>query len=283
MTFPDVNLHSRLFSMKDRLYQLFEEIVAMVVELEELANNLDKLFKKISIGKVGGSVAAIVGGILAAIGIGLSFVTFGASLGLCIAGGVIGGVGGMVVSGSQIYDAFKSEKKRRKAENIETRYQSRVEFLIKEYVEIRRLLQNYGDIDVDFPSWDRFWRNCAIISGFKSGVWNVLVSNILHVIRITSYVDDVMSTGAAITTTVFKTIGSTTFRVLHIAGGVAGIVFLIIDIITLYCASRDIYKTNPHKTSEAIREIAAQIRAKCPTREDIDGMVEETVANLSHV
>jgi hypothetical protein len=29
--------------------------------------------------------------------------------------------------------------------------------------------------------------------------------------------------------------------------------------------------------------MATKIKAKCPTREDIDGMVEETVANLSHV
>jgi uncharacterized membrane protein YgaE (UPF0421/DUF939 family) len=57
-----------------------------VVELEELANNLDEHFKKISKAKVGGAAGAIVGGILGIVGFGLSFVTFGASLGLTIAG-----------------------------------------------------------------------------------------------------------------------------------------------------------------------------------------------------
>lgn len=200
-----------------------------------------------------------------------------------VIGGVIAGSGGIVISGSQITDAVLSKKRRSSAENIVKKYKSRVEFLMKECVEIGTLLQDYGDIDADFPSWVRFWGNIALISGIKSAGWNVIGSTILDSLRIASYVDDVMSTGAAVTTTAFKTIGSTTGRALHVAGGVFGILLLPIDIHTLIVSSIDVHKTNPHKTSEKIREMAAKIKAKCPTREDIDGMVEETVANLSHV
>jgi hypothetical protein len=77
---------SSLRSMKVQLYQLVDEIDALLVELEELANNLDEHFKRICKAKVGGAAGAIGGGILAAVGFGLSFVTFGASLGLTIAG-----------------------------------------------------------------------------------------------------------------------------------------------------------------------------------------------------
>jgi hypothetical protein len=84
--FSDVSPRSRLLSFKDQLHQLVDENDALVVELEELANNLDEHFKKISKAKVGGAAGAIVGGILGIAGFGLSFVTFGASLGLSIVG-----------------------------------------------------------------------------------------------------------------------------------------------------------------------------------------------------
>jgi voltage-gated potassium channel Kch len=81
--------------------------------------------------------------------------------------------------------------------------------------------------------------------------WNVIGSTILDSLRIASYVDDVMSTGATVTTTAFKTIGSTTGRALHVAGGVFGILLLPIDIHTLVASSIDVHKTNPHKNQHS--------------------------------
>ena len=86
MGISDVNLRSRCFSIKGKLYAMNVETLAMVAELEKIADALDEHFKNITKAKVGGSTAAILGGILAGIGFGLSFATFGASLGLCIAG-----------------------------------------------------------------------------------------------------------------------------------------------------------------------------------------------------
>jgi hypothetical protein len=154
---------------------------------------------------------------------------------------------------------------------------------VTECVKIDTLLQNYGYIDPNFPSWVKLRGTVVLLSGIKSVGWNVIGSTICNSLRIASYVDDVMSTGAAATTTAFKTIGTTTFRALHIAGGVAGIAFIGVDIYTLIDASIDVFKTNPHKTSEAIREIAAQIKAKCPTREDIEPDSNTTVPlSLTH-
>lgn len=58
----------------------------VVIQLNSLADNLDEHFQKIAKAKIGGSAAGIVGGVMAIVGFGLSFVTFGASLGLSIAG-----------------------------------------------------------------------------------------------------------------------------------------------------------------------------------------------------
>ena len=84
--FSDISTRSRLVCLKGHLYQWIDENDALVVELGELADNLDEHFNNISKGKVGGATGAIVGGILGVVGFGLSFVTFGASLGLTIAG-----------------------------------------------------------------------------------------------------------------------------------------------------------------------------------------------------
>jgi hypothetical protein len=52
---------------------------------------------------------------------------------------------------------------------------------MKECVEIGTLLQDYGDIDANFPSWVRFWGNIALRSatGIKSAGWNVIGSTVL--------------------------------------------------------------------------------------------------------
>ena len=90
-----------------------------------------------------------------------------------------------------------------------------------------------------------------------------------------------MLTGTTVTTTAFKTMGSATGRALHVAGGVFGILLLPFDIYILVDSSIDVHKTNPHKTSEKVREMAAKIKAGRPTQEDIDRMMEETLANSS--
>ena len=272
-----------LHSMKVQLHQLVDDIDALLVELTELAKNLDEHYKRICKAKVGGATGAIGGGTLAAIGFGLSFVTFGASLGLTIAGGVIASSGGIVVSGSQFVDVILSRNRRSSAKKIVKKYKSRVELLVTECVKIDTLLQNYGDIDVKFHSWVKLRGTVALLSGINSTGSTLICSTVRNSLRIASYVDDVMSTGASATTTTFKTIGSTAGRALHIVGGVAGIVFLLVDINTLRMAANDILKKNPHETSKKIRELAAEIKTKCPTRENIHDMVEETIANVSHV
>jgi len=200
-----------------------------------------------------------------------------------VVGGVIAGSGGIVVSGSQITDAVLSKKRRSSAENILKKYKSRVEFLMKECVEIGTLLQDYGDIDEDFPSWVSFWTKIAFNSGtgLKSIGWDIIGRTVFNSLKIASFADDAVSTGAKVATTAFKTMGATG-KALHVAGGVFGILLLPIDIYTLVDSSIDVHKTNPHETSKKIREMAAKIKAERPTKEDIDGMVEETVTNLSH-
>ena len=71
---------------------------ALMEDLEELADNPDEYFNRISKAKVGGAPGTILG----FVGLGLLFVTFGASLGLDIAGKsfvTFGASLGLVVAG----------------------------------------------------------------------------------------------------------------------------------------------------------------------------------------
>lgn len=65
---------------------LLEWIVLCSQVVTELNSLADQHFQKIAKAKIGGSSAGVVGGVMATVGFGLSFVTFGASLGLVIAG-----------------------------------------------------------------------------------------------------------------------------------------------------------------------------------------------------
>jgi hypothetical protein len=200
-----------------------------------------------------------------------------------VVGGVIAGSGGIVVSGSQITDAVLSKKRRSSAENILKKYKSRVEILMNECVEIGKWLKKFGDIDKVFPSWVSFWAKLAFNSstGLKSIGWDVIGRTVINSLQIASFADDTVLTGTTVTTTAFKTMGSATGRALHVAGGVFGILLLPFDIYILVDSSIDVHKTNPHKTSENVREMAAKIKAGRPTKEDIDRMMEETLANSS--
>ena len=82
----DISLRSRLLRLKLQLYRWDDDTDGLMVDVEKLADNLDEHFNRINKDKVGGATKAIVGGILGVVGFGLAFVTFGASLGLVVAG-----------------------------------------------------------------------------------------------------------------------------------------------------------------------------------------------------
>lgn len=278
----DIDPRPRVLRLKNQLDEWVDETDELMEELKDIADNLDWHFRNISKAKVGGATGAVAGGILAITGFVLSFFTFGASLGLVIAGGVIGGTGGAVVSGSQITDAVLSKQRRSSSEIILQKYKSRVQLLMTECIEIGALLEDCGNVDEDFSLWVAFWATLVVRSGsgVKKIAWDIIGRTVTSSMRIAAAADNAVSTGAAVTTTAFKAIGSTVGKAIHVTGGVLGLLFLPIDIYTLVDSSIDVHKDNSHKISKKIREMAAKMKKERPTKNDIDRMVKETVDKL---
>lgn len=250
-----------------------------VKELKELAVNLDDHFQKICKAKIAGSTTSLGGGILAVVGFGLSFVTFGASLGLTIAGSIIAGAGGITVGGSMITDAMLSKQRRESAQAILDKYNELVEIIKEECIEIGEMLKEKDGNMEQYPHWMDFWSKLAFGAGTttKCITWDILAKTILASLRITaSYADDALAVGARAGASAFRTIGSTAGQGLHIAGGVVGILVMPLDIYTLVDSAIDIHKNNPHKVSSKIREWADHIDKSCPTKWDIEVMMDQT-------
>ncbi|XP_052074755.1 uncharacterized protein LOC127712401 [Mytilus californianus] len=260
----------------------------IVNELTSLADNLDEHFQNIAKAKIGGSAAGIVGGILAIVGFGLSFVTFGASLGLSIAGGVIAGAGGLTVGGSVATDAFLSRKRKQAAEELIKKYNKKLDEVKNKYliihVELQKIaeLTNLGScIEEVFPHWIKFWWN--LVKGAGQAGWgtgaSIIYTTIKSSFQLATVLDDAAITGLRIGGGVFKTFG-TVGRVFHVAGGVAGIVFLPLDIFTMVDSAIDVHKKNPHEVSSAMRKLAKKIEEECPTKDSIKTMIAETLRQL---
>ena len=77
---------SLLSQLKEELFLLSDMVRKVVMEANQVANDLDSHFSHVTRATIAGAATSITGGILCAVGFGLSFVTFGASLGLSIAG-----------------------------------------------------------------------------------------------------------------------------------------------------------------------------------------------------
>lgn len=70
--------------------------------LRKLKHNTEESYDKSRKARIAGTVGTITGATIGVVGFGLSFVTFGASLGLTVAGGILAGAGGVTIGGAEI-------------------------------------------------------------------------------------------------------------------------------------------------------------------------------------
>ena len=197
---------------------------------------------------------------------------------ISLLGGIVAGAGGATVGGAKIGDFVRSRIAKKSTKLLFDEYNSLLERVKNEVVTINSLLEDFGEMETDFSEWVGFWKKLVFgsIQAALGVGWNVVKTIIQDSLTIASYVDDAARIGASTGTTVFRTLGNVG-RGFHIAGGVVGIVFMPIDIYTLVSSSIDEHNRNPHKVSEEIRQRAKELAKKCPTKDEIDKMIDETL------
>ena len=151
-----------------------------------------------------------------------------------------------------------------------------------EVATINPLLEDFGEMETDFSRWVHFWRKLIFgsIQAGKGIAWDVIKNTIQNSLKSVSYTDDAARNGAATGATLFNTLGNVG-KGLHIAGGVLGIVLMPFDIYTLVISSIDEHNRNPHQLSEVIRQQAKKLAEKCPPKDEIDKMINETLDQTS--
>lgn len=266
MSFSAIEVQIR--DLGENINQLIVLTDELIETLDGLADEVDKCFKKVTITKVTGSACAIFGGVLGIVGFGLSFVTFGTSLGLCIAGGVVAGSGGGAVGIARITDAICNSKRGREANNAIERYNRHIQTIQEKARDIGEELTRIGEIDTDFASWVLAYGSAS--TGLGIG-WRLIVNTILRGLDVA---EGIGRTGLEAGVTAFRALG-TVGKVFHIGGGVAGIIFLPVDIYTLVDSSIDIHKDNKHKVSRNIRSTISTLRESSPTKESVDTFIAE--------
>ena len=177
-------------------------------------------------------------------------------------------------------DTIRSSLIGKQAEEALRRYNNHREAIIKECCKISDELKLCGNIDKNFNEWVEFWGKIVFGLGSvgKSVGWNVIGVAITGSRNIAT---GISMGGARAGMTAFKTIGSSTGRAFHIAGGVVGVLLMPLDVAVLVTTAIDIHKKNPNKASKEIRATANRLRNECPTEKEIDRFISHTLMKLT--
>ncbi|CAG2257304.1 unnamed protein product [Mytilus edulis] len=158
-------LKVELQRFENELLDWLKETQSVIETLVFLAKELDDYFSRISKAKIGGSTAGIVGAVLGIVGLSLSPITFGASLGLSIADNVL------------------SKQSRRKANEKLEGYSTASKLTKQRCLALSLLLQTVPSLHLQkvekvedrFPEWVNFWflvANGQDESGTKEIKWD---------------------------------------------------------------------------------------------------------------
>lgn len=118
---------------------------AMQKLCEVIINELEGNRKNVNIATIVGSATGMVGAVLAIAGLISGPVTFGASLGLTIAGGVVGGIGGATSMGAKITEAVLVKKTLSQMNYTRTMLQKRSDALKEIVSDLHEKIKDLDD------------------------------------------------------------------------------------------------------------------------------------------
>lgn len=246
-----IRVFNKLFS--ERAESLWQH----VIDLNAIADGLDKFNKKTKIAQITGGSTSAIGGVATITGLALAPVTMGTSLIVTAVGLGVATAGGLTSAGAGISNQVNNSLDRKKVERIVEDYQEKIADLNKCLKFIKQGIENLRRFDLlkmkknaynqDFPALTSQFYEDGAMAG-KAILINA--NEIMRVVQIANVA------------------GSTAARAVQIASMATGVLtglFVGMDIYFVAKDSKELKKGAKSEFAAKIREVATQLH---------DGLVE---------
>ncbi|XP_006792406.2 probable serine/threonine-protein kinase kinX isoform X2 [Neolamprologus brichardi] len=234
-----------------------ESLWKHVIDLNSIADGLDKFSKNTKIAQITGGSTSAVGGVATVAGLALAPFTMGTSLIVTAVGLGIAAAGGLTSAGAGISNQVNNTMDRKKVEKIVQDYQEKMEDINKCLTFIKQGIENLRRFDLikmknsaynqDFPSLtSRFYEDGAMAG-------KAILLNANEIMRFVQFA---------------HVAGSTAARAVQIASMATGVLsglFVVMDIYFVSKDSKELKKGAKSEFAAKIREVAQQLH---------DGLVE---------
>lgn len=234
-----------------------ESLWQHVIDLNSIADGLDKFSKNTKIAQITGGSTSAVGGVATVAGLALAPFTMGTSLIVTAVGLGIAAAGGLTSAGAGISNQVNNTMDRKKVEKIVQDYQEKMEDINKCLTFIKQGIENLRRFDLikmknsaynqDFPSLtSKFYEDGAMAG-------KAILVNANEIMRFVQFA---------------HVAGSTAARAVQIASMATGVLtglFVVMDIYFVSKDSKELKKGAKSEFAAKIREVAKQLH---------DGLVE---------
>uniref|UniRef100_A0A669EI56 Apolipoprotein L, 1 n=1 Tax=Oreochromis niloticus TaxID=8128 RepID=A0A669EI56_ORENI len=234
-----------------------ESLWQHVIDLNAIADGLDKFSKNTKIAQITGGSTSAIGGVATVAGLALAPFTMGTSLIVTAVGLGIAAAGGLTSAGAGISNQVNNTMDRKKVEKIVQDYQEKMEDLNKCLTFIKQGIENLRRFDLikmknsaynqDFPALTRRFYEDGAMAG------KAILVNANEIMRFVQFA---------------HVAGSTAARAVQIASMATGVLtglFVVMDIYFVSKDSKELKKGAKSEFAAKIREVAQQLH---------DGLVE---------
>jgi apolipoprotein L len=140
-------LKSKLTISKLELDSWLRCNMALEILCGQIIDELEGRRRNVNISNIVGSSVGLVGSALAIAGVATAPFTFGVSLGLAVAGGVVGGLGGLTVVGTNVTEFVLNKDKLSMLERYQMNLSERSRCLDKSLSDLKKEMEKYATQD----------------------------------------------------------------------------------------------------------------------------------------
>lgn len=249
-----IRVFNKLFS--ERAESLWQH----VIDLNSIADGLDKFSKNTKIAQITGGSTSAIGGVATIAGLALAPVTFGTSLIVTAVGLGVATAGGLTSAGAGISNQVNNSMDRKKVEKIVQDYQEKIADLNKCLKFIKQGIENLKKFDLIKMKQNAYNRDFPVLSSsfYEDGAMagKAILINANEIMRVVQ---------------IANVAGSTAARAVQIASMATGVLtglFVGMDIYFVAKDSKELKKGAKSEFAAKIREVSTQLH---------DGLVELNV------